>query len=81
MDYQLPVTTLTFPTGSQRGARQCVNVAIDDDPVVEDSESFRLQLSTDDENVELSSNCNLAQFLIYDNDGESRIYCAMMTKS
>ena len=74
MDYLLPVTTLIFPTGSQRGARQCVNVSTVDDIAVEYTKSFHLKLSTNDVNVELSSICNLTHLSIKDNDGENELY-------
>ena len=71
-DYLLEPTMLTFPTGSQCGSRQCVNVSIinDIEPDVENTESFHIQLSTNDTNVEPSSICNRALFRIYDSDGE-----------
>lgn len=73
VDYTLSSTMLTFPNGSQLGARQCVNVSIIDDEAVENTESFYIQLSTNDSNVEFSSICNRALFMIFDNsqDGES----------
>lgn len=66
----LAETTLTFPTGSERGARQCVDVSIVDDIAVENTESFVVQLTTNNPNIELSSICNRASFTIYDSDGE-----------
>lgn len=71
VDYTLSSTMLTFPNGSQLGARQCVNVSIINDEAVENTESFYIQLSTNDSNVEFSSICNRALFTIYDSDGES----------
>ena len=70
VDYTLSPTDLTFPTGSQQGDRQCVTITITDDVAVEDTETFRLQFSTADANVEFSNLCTRARVAITDTDGE-----------
>ena len=78
VDYMPADTILTFPTGSQRGARQCVDISIVDDVAVENTESFAVQLSTSDPNVELSPICNHALFTVYDSDGKRVVYIICM---
>ena len=70
VDYILSPTNLTFPAGSQQGNRQCLTIAITDDIAVEYTETFHLQLSTADANVEFSNLCNRASVAIIDTDGE-----------
>ena len=73
VDYTFITTSFTFPTGSQIGTRQCINVPIIDDIAVENTEVFHLRLSTSDPRVQLSSICNRATINIYDNDGELKM--------
>ena len=61
---------LTFPAGSQLGNQHCVTITIIDDVSVEDTETFHLQLSTADADVEFSNLCNRATVAITDTDGE-----------
>ena len=72
-DYTLVPTDLTFPDGSQKGARQCVIVNITDDEVVEYQESFYIGLSTNDTSIEIfriREQQELELVCIHDNDSE-----------
>ena len=55
--------------GSAQGARQCVNVTINDDVAVETDENFHMRLTSTDARFEISSICSRATFTIVDTDG------------
>ena len=72
-DYILLPTDLTFPVGSQKGARQCVIVNITDDEVVEYQEYFYIELITNDTCIEIlriRGQQALQRICIRDNDGK-----------
>ena len=70
----LAPTNLTFPAGSQKGARQCVMVNITDDEIVEDwPENFYIGLTTNDTRIEIlriREQQALEWVCIDDNDGK-----------
>ena len=73
IDYILMPTDLSFPVGSQRGARQCMTLNITDDAVVENQESFYVRLTTNDTRIEifrLRGRQALQQVCINDNDSK-----------
>ena len=67
-------TDLTFPVGSQKGARQCVIMNITDDEVVGDYwEYFYIELTTNDTCIEIlriREQQHLQQVCIGDNDSK-----------
>lgn len=67
-------TELTFPAGSQQGDLECIEIDIVDDTAVENYETFYVELSTSDMNVQLLSYCHRTSVSIYDTDGESMVY-------
>lgn len=70
VDYSLTPTELTFPTDSEQGDIQCVEVEIFDDEAVENSEAFYVELSTDNSDVQLLDYYKRRGFYIDDNDGK-----------
>ena len=70
MDYSLTPTELTFPADSEQGDVECVEVEIIDDEAVENSETFFVELSTNDSDVQLLSYYLRRGFYINDNDGK-----------
>ena len=70
VDYFLTPTELTFQDGSPQGAIECVDVQIIDDETVENSETFYIELSTNDSNVQLLSYYQRRGYYIYDSDGK-----------
>ena len=52
----------------------CEDVAITDDDILEDTESFRIILSTSDPDVILGDPSS-ASVMIVDNDSECMVYC------
>ena len=55
-------TELTFPAGSQPGDTECTEIDIIDDDVVEISETFYVELSTNDPDIQLLSYCQHSQY-------------------
>ena len=70
VDYSLTPTELIFPTDSEQGDIQCVEVEIFDDEAVENSEAFYVELSTDNSDVQLLDYYKRRGFYIDDNDGK-----------
>ena len=62
---------LTFPPGSSNGAMECLDIVINDDNILENFESFIVNLTTSETYVTLKSNANEILATIRDNDGES----------
>ena len=71
VDFFLMPTELTFPVDSQQGDIVCTDVEIIDDEAVENYETFYIELSTDDANVQLLSYCQHKEYTIYDDDGNA----------
>ena len=70
VDYSFSAVNVTFSEGM---TRQCVMININDDDLLENSESFFVELATFQRNVILDSNQTTVN--IADNDGELTIYC------
>ena len=51
-DFEPVGISLTFAAGSSLGTQECVDVAITDDDVFEDDETFSVTLTTDDGSVD-----------------------------
>ena len=63
-------TELTFPAGSQQGDTECTVIDIIDDDAVEISETFYMELSTNDPDIQLLSYCQHTPVSIHDTDGK-----------
>ena len=77
VDYVLNTTDLIFPVGSQQGTRVCTDVDIIDDEVVEINyvcvhETFYVNLTTNDPDVQIPSFGQQRRVDIIDTDGETR---------
>ena len=68
-DYQDFMATLTFPTGSGSGARECTDVQILDDDIVEADEIFNLTASIITPFPGASLNVSMGSVTIIDEDG------------
>ena len=79
VDYSLEPTVLTFQEDSEQGALACFGVEIIDDEVVENHETFYIELSTNDEDVQILSFCQRKSITIIDSDGEI-VYIYIITK-
>ena len=64
-DYEENSGVIVFYSGSVMGDTQCVNISINDDPILEDSEFFTFVLSSNDQYVEL---CNESARIYIEND-------------
>lgn len=69
-DFDLPGTSLVFPSGSTISSEQCQLITIVNDGVREDTEEFSITLSSQDPDVVLQP--NTTQVLIIDNDSEQK---------
>lgn len=67
MDFIAVSQVLVFPPGPP-GSRQCVNVTIRDDQVLEDNETLLIELSSSDATV--TTNLSLATIVITDDDSK-----------
>ena len=70
VDYALTPEKLTFPVDSEQGDLVCIDMEIIDDLAVENKESFYVELSTNDSNVQLLDYCQRKSIYIIDSDGE-----------
>ena len=68
-DYQDFIATLTFPTGSGSGARECTDVQILDDDIVEANQIFNLTASIITPFPGASLNVSMGTVTIIDEDG------------
>ena len=57
-----------FPSDSSNGSQMCLNIAVIDDKIVEQSEIFFVVLATNDTKVNIVN--SQLQITIDDNDGE-----------
>ena len=67
-DFALLESALTFSTGSSAGDEQKTNVKIIDDQLVELDEKFWMEITSEDDAVQLAAKS--AQITIIDNDGK-----------
>ena len=70
-DYEGNSGEIVFYSGSIMGDTQCVNISINDDPILEDSEFFTFVLSSNDQNVEL---CNESAYIYIENDDGTGVF-------
>lgn len=70
VDYILTPTDLIFQVGSQQGTLVCTDIDIIDDDVVESSEYFYVDLTTNDTQVQILNFGQRKYVRIYDNDGK-----------
>lgn len=69
-EYFLAPTVVTFPAGSAQGARQCVNVTIIDDDIIEDDETFFVVFeNSSDPDVNIHHLLSRSEVRIEDRDG------------
>ena len=60
---------VTFVSTDVVGTERCAPIPIDDDIIVEDTESFQVELTTADPSIQLVPGATLATGVIADNDG------------
>lgn len=70
-DFTLGAQTVTFPVSSSAGAQMCTNIPITNDILVELTETFSVEASSNDPNVEFSvGGGDQAVVSITDNDSK-----------
>ena len=72
VDYSAPPTDLVFPPSSESRQTQCVELRLIDDTILEDVETFQLQLSTSASRVNITQSS--ATVSLVDND---RVYVSL----
>ena len=70
-DYEGNSGEIVFYSDSIMGDTQCVNISINDDPTLEDSEFFTFVLLSNDQNIEL---CNESAHIYIENDDGTFLY-------
>ena len=60
---------MTFPSGSETGAMQCVNITIVDNVAFEKDEEFSVSVTAAEEGVAINSSLATATVTILDNEG------------
>ena len=61
---------LTFPPGSSNGDMECLEISINDDDILENSELFEVELTTTETYVTVNSEFDEILVTIRDNDGK-----------
>ena len=79
-DFQNVNTQLTFTSGQTTGDNQCTNIQVFDDSILEEAETFTLQLFADDTSVVTingSANSSVVTIIEDPIDGKDKLVLAM----